>query len=115
MRLIRSVFVHLFILTVVSVGYAQQSPASKPLDEKPKEERQKQENEKESFGDYVQKVGLGIWGRVKERLNLEDTMASLEEKKNKILGDKEKKDEKKELENKEESKDAKPEVKSDGS
>ncbi len=93
----------------VGIGYAQQSPASKPPEEKTKEEKPKQEDEKESFGDFVQKVGLGIWGRVKERLNLEDTMASLEEKKNKILGEKEKKDEKKEEEKGETSKETKPE------
>lgn len=55
-------------------------------------------DKKESFGDYVQKVGLGIWGRVKERFNLDEVVENLEDKKNKFLGDKEKKT----VENKEE-------------
>jgi hypothetical protein len=72
-------------------GMAQQTDSLKRAD--PKERAYKSPSDdanKESFGDYVQKVGLGIWGKVKERFNLEGVVENLEEKKNKFLGDKNK-------------------------
>lgn len=82
-----------FLILLIVVSYssqAQQADSLKRSD--PKEELEKSFNnqEKESFGDYVQKVGLGIWGKVKERFNLEGVVESLEEKKSKFLGDKNK-------------------------
>jgi len=97
MHLLRSVCVLFFVLFVAGNSFAQQAPAPKKQEEKAKEEKPKPTDEKESFGDYVQKVGEGIWGRVKERFNLEETIANLEEKKNKLLGDKEKKEEPKDV------------------
>lgn len=86
-----------------AVAYGQQpdAPAQEKA-EKPKkelDEKKKKEEEPEAFGDFVKNVGLGLWREVKERLNLDETLESLEEKKNKILGDRSKK---------EESKDTKP-------
>jgi len=106
--LARLVFALLLILFVGMEARAQQSGQAKPKEEKPPAEKPKAEEKKESFGDYVQKVGEGVWGRVKERFNLDETIANLEEKKNKILGDKEKKEEPKELKPKQDS--PKPEV-----
>jgi hypothetical protein len=58
--------------------------------------------EKESFGDFVQKVGLGLWGQVKERLNLNGLVENLEEKKDKFMGDKPKNESPKKEEKKDE-------------
>lgn len=84
----------LILLTCFALASAAQKADSlKQVEVKPNTETPKKaENKNESFGDYVQKVGLGIWGRVKERLNLESVVENLEDKKDKILGDKEKKE-----------------------
>ena len=79
-----------FTLTVL----AQQADSVKQGGVRPKKELanpSKDQKKDDSFGDYVQKVGLSIWGRVKERFNLESVVDNLGEKKDKILGDKEKK------------------------
>lgn len=87
-------FISLIFSTMVwCMAVAQQPEQAKPKQPKPTEEKSKTEEKKESFGDYVVKVGEGVWGRVKERFNLEETIANLEEKKNKILGEKDKKKE----------------------
>ena len=87
----RGLFLILFTCFAL-VATAQKIDSLKQAEIKPHTEEPKTENKNESFGDYVQKVGLSIWGRVKERLNLESVVENIEDKKDKILGDKEKKE-----------------------
>lgn len=87
----RGLFLLIFTCFTITV-MAQNADSLKRADAKPKTEQSEQSKDKnESFGDYVQKVGLSIWGRVKERFNLDAVVENLEEKKDKFLGDKDKK------------------------
>ena len=59
----------------------KKSPNTMLLEQPPVEEEKI-----ESFGDLVEKIGEGIWTRLKYRLNLEGVQESLEAKKEKYTG-----------------------------
>ena len=96
-------------------GWAQQADSLKRSDTTPHIEKSTPTaDQKESFGDYVQKVGLGIWGRVKERFSLESVVENLEEKKNKFMGDKDKKADEDKDKKSQDPQDKKEKAKEDG-
>jgi len=55
-----------------------------------------EKTEELSFGDRALSIGKGILNRLKARLNLEEAAESIKDKKEKLLGDKEEEEQKKE-------------------
>ena len=83
----RLIFFTCFLLCAgLMNSYGQNQRQDSTMNELEKKAPAEDMKKKESFGEMVQGVGLGLWKRVKYRLNLDELADELVEKKDKFIG-----------------------------
>ncbi len=80
-------------LCVLTLAFGLSGTALAQSQEKKQDTKEEKAEKTESFGEFVEKVGKGIWSRLNERFNLESAGKNLVDKKDKILSPLRKKEE----------------------